>query len=141
MRIPITASVFLDEAELSVRFIQSSGPGGQNVNKVATAVQLRLDALGSPSLPEALKARLPQVAGQRLTQGGELVITARAHRTQEANRRDALERLVALLREAAHRDRPRVATRPTHASKRRRLEGKARQGIRKAERGARWDGE
>lgn len=122
----VTRSIAVPEEEIAFDFIRASGPGGQNVNKVETAVQLRFNALGSPSLPDDLKERLPGFAGQRMTKDGVIVITARTYRTQERNRQDALERLLGLLKEAAHRPKPRVATRPTLASKRRRLEGKTK---------------
>ena len=122
----ITRSIAVPEEEIAFDFIRASGPGGQNVTKVETAVQLRFDALRSPSLPENLKERLPPLAGQRMTKDGVIVITARTYRTQERNRQDALERLIGLLQQAAHRPKPRVATRPTLASKRRRLEGKTK---------------
>jgi ribosome-associated protein len=123
-RIPITASISIAESELDERFVQASGPGGQNVNKVATAVQLRFDVAGSRSLPEEVRARLKSLAGRRMTQDGVLIIDARRHRTQDRNRQDARERLIALIRRAAERPAPRRPTRPTLASKMRRLEAK-----------------
>lgn len=122
----VTRSIAVPEEEIAFDFIRASGPGGQNVNKVETAVQLRFDALGSPSLPDDLKARLPGLAGQRMTKDGVIVITARTYRTQERNRQDALDRLLGLLQQAAHRPKARIATRPTLASKKRRLEGKTK---------------
>jgi len=127
-RIPVTASIALDEAELAISFIRSSGPGGQNVNKVSTAAQLRFDLRHSPSLPEELKTRAAVLAGSRLTQEGEIVITAARHRTQALNRDDAIARLVELLREAAVPPKPRRPTRPTLGSKTRRLDTKTQRG-------------
>lgn len=124
--IPVTPSIALDERELEETFVRASGPGGQNVNKLATAVQLRFDVERSPALPEGVRARLKKLAGKRLTQDGVLIITAQRHRTQERNRQDALERLVDLIRRAAAPPVPRRPTRPTLASKRRRLEAKTR---------------
>ena len=126
--IPITGSIGLDPSELSISFIRSSGPGGQNVNKVSTAAQLRFDLRHSPSLPEALKHRAAALAGSRLTQDGEIVITAARHRTQPLNRDDAIARLVELLREAAVPPKPRRPTRPTLGSQTRRLETKSQRG-------------
>ena len=123
--IPITASICLDEAEISESFVRASGPGGQNVNKVSTAVQLRFDVRHSPSLPEPVRRRLEKLAGSRLTKNGVLVIAADRFRTQERNREDARERLVALIRRATALPKPRRATRPTLASKERRLKTKA----------------
>ncbi len=124
--IPVTQSIAIDESEISESFIRGSGPGGQNVNKVATAVQLRFDVRNSPSLPGEVRARLERLAGRRLTADGVLVITAQRHRTQERNREDALERLLELIRQASERPKPRRATRPTLASKKRRLEAKSK---------------
>ena len=122
--IRITPTIALSERELEERFIRAAGPGGQNVNKVATAVQLRFDVEHSPSLPEAVRSRLHRLAGRRMTVDGVLVIEARRYRTQERNRQDALDRLVALIQKAAQPPKPRKPTRPTLASKRRRLERK-----------------
>src|SRR5690606_4020965 len=119
-RLPIANGLSLDPAEIGISFIRASGPGGQNVNKVSSAVQLRFDLMGSPSLPGPVKTRAARLAGQRLTGEGEVVITAERHRTQALNREDATERLLELLRAAATPPKPRRATRPTLASQRRR---------------------
>src|ERR1700722_1237213 len=126
LMIRINDHLSLDEDEISESFIRASGPGGQNVNKLATAVQLRFDVRHSPSLPHEVRARLERLAGKRLTPARVLVITAQRHRTQERNREDALDRLVELVRAAAVRPTPRRPTRPTLGSKVRRLEGKKR---------------
>ena len=128
MMIRVTNSIALDEDEIDEQFIRSSGPGGQNVNKVATAVQLRFDVARSANLSEPVRERLKRLAGRRLTSDGVLIIDARRFRTRERNRRDELDRLIALVRKAAVPPTPRKATRPTAASKRRRLEGKQRRG-------------
>ncbi len=133
--IQITPRIALHPEEIEEHFIRASGPGGQNVNKVATAVQLRFDMANSPSLPDDVKQRLAVLAGQRLTKDGVIVITAQSHRLQERNRQDALARLVDLIRRATRRPRPRIPTRPTLGSKKRRLESKSRHGRTKAMRG------
>ena len=124
--IPVTPWLSIDEAELSESFIRASGPGGQNVNKVETAVQLRFDVRNSPSLPDYVKEKLERLAGKRMTNEGVLIITAQRFRTQERNREDAVARLVELVRQATERPKPRRPTRPTLASKKRRLESKGR---------------
>jgi ribosome-associated protein len=126
--IQITESIAIDEREIQEEFILASGPGGQHVNKAATAVKLRFDVVHSPSLPEDLKDRLIRLAGRRITEQGVIVIDARRFRSQERNRQDARERLAALIRKAAERPKPRRKTQPTAASKKRRLEDKRRRG-------------
>lgn len=126
--IRVTRSIWLDENELQERFIRASGPGGQNVNKVSSAVQLRFDAARSPALAPDVCRRLLVLAGRRATKEGAIVIDARRFRTQERNRADAISRLVALIRQAAAPPRPRRATKPTRAARERRLRAKHRRG-------------
>jgi len=124
MAIRITDDSAIDENEITESFVRSSGPGGQNVNKLSTAVQVRFDVRRSPSLPNDVAVRLMRLAGKRLTKDGVLVIVAQNHRTQERNRAEALGRLVTLVQEAAVRPVPRRPTKPTKASREKRLEGK-----------------
>jgi ribosome-associated protein len=124
--IPVTASIALDEREIAETFVRASGPGGQNVNKVASAVQLRFDARRSPSLPTEVRARLERLAGSRLTRDGVIVITAQRHRAQARNRADALERLLELIRRAARPPLKRRPTKPGAAARERRIESKKR---------------
>ena len=124
--IRITDSISIDESEIEESFVRSSGPGGQNVNKLSTAVQLRFDVRRSPSLPNDVAIRLMRLAGRRMTKDGVLVLIAQNHRTQERNRAEAMERLVDLVQQAAVKPIPRRPTKPTKASKERRIEGKKR---------------
>jgi ribosome-associated protein len=127
--------LLIDESEIVESFVRASGPGGQNVNKVASAVELRFDARRSPSLPDAVATKLMKLAGSRLTQDGVIVIFAQRFSSQLRNREDARERLAALIAKAQEREKPRRATRPTAASKARRLEEKGRRGAIKVLRG------
>ena len=122
--ISVTSTISLGDSELEERFVRSPGPGGQNVNKVATAVQLRFDVERSPSLPTQVTQRLVRLGGRRVSNEGILTIEAHRFRTRERNREDALERLIALIRKAAHQPKPRKKTKPTRASKERRLDSK-----------------
>ena len=127
--IRITDQISIDESEIEESFVRSSGPGGQNVNKLSTAVQLRFDVRHSPSLPNDVALRLIRLGGRRITKDGVLVLIAQSHRTQERNRADALERLIDLIQQAAVRPVARRATKPTKASKQKRLEGKKRRSV------------
>ena len=133
--IPITDTLGLDESEISESFIRASGPGGQNVNKVASAVQLRFDVRGSPSLPQAVRERLERLGGNRVSQDGVLIITARRFRSQERNRADAQQRLIALIARAATPPPRRRPTRPSAASRERRLADKVQRARLKQQRG------
>jgi ribosome-associated protein len=135
--IRITDRLSIDEREIEESFVRASGPGGQNVNKLSTAVQLRFDVARSPSLPEDVRARLARLAGRRLSNEGVLIIVAESHRSQRTNRDEALERLVELIRRATVKPRPRRPTKPTASSKRRRLDSKTKHGSLKRLRQAR----
>ena len=132
--IQITENISIDESEIHEEFIRSSGPGGQNVNKVATAVQLRFDVKNSPSLPEEVRERLAKLAGKRLTESGEVIITAKRFRTQGKNREDALNRLLELIRKATLMPKPRRKRKPSLISKQRRLDEKRKMSKKKQQR-------
>jgi ribosome-associated protein len=140
MALEVTSWVTIPDADLSLSFVRASGPGGQNVNKVASAVQLRFDLAGTVALADPVKERLRKLAGRRVTDDGGLLIIARNHRTQEQNRREAFDRLAELIREALIPPKPRKPTKPTRASKERRLQTKTRKTRTKDLRGkVRWD--
>lgn len=134
--IPITPAIALSESEIQFDFVRSSGAGGQNVNKVSTAVQLRFDAHNSPALSPEVRERLAQLAGSRMTNDGVLILKAQSFRTQDKNRQDALERLIELLRQAARQPTPRRPTKPSRASQQRRLEAKSQRSATKQARRA-----
>lgn len=136
MPVEVTPAIMLEDDEIQVRAVRASGPGGQHVNKVSTAIELRFDVRGSPSLPDGVRARLEKLAGSRLTLEGVLVLVAQSRRSQEMNRQEAMQRLLDLIRKAAEPPPPpRKKTKPTYASKLRRLEGKTKRAGVKAMRG------
>ena len=140
MPLPVRASVVIPDSDLALSFVRASGPGGQNVNKLSSAVQLRFDLAGTAALDERVKQRLRVLAGRRLTDGGSILILARNHRTQERNRSEALQRLKELIDKALEEPRPRRPTKPTRSSREERLADKARRHRDKRLRGrVRWD--